>query len=58
MASITEPSEDNRSHAINYSYDGRGVRLIRSEGTSGTATPFANRYYVYSPELQLLAVLR
>jgi len=56
MASITEPSEDNRSHTINYSYDGRGVRLIRSEGTSGTTTPFANRYYVYSPELQLLAV--
>jgi RHS repeat-associated protein len=56
MSSITEPSEDNRSHTVNYAYDGRGVRVTRSEGTSGYATPFANRYYVYSPELQLLAV--
>jgi len=56
MSSITEPSEDNRAHTVNYAYDGRGVRVTRSEGTSGYATPFANRYYVYSPELQLLAV--
>lgn len=56
MASIAEPSEDNRPHTINYTYDGRGVRLIRSEGTTGYAAPFASRYYVYSPELQLLAI--
>ena len=56
MSSITEPSEDGQTHTINYSYDGRGVRLIRSEGTTGTGTPYANRYYVYSPELQLLSV--
>jgi len=56
MSSITEPSEDDRSHTVTYTYDGRGVRLIRSEGTTGYATPFANRYYVYSPELHLTAV--
>ena len=56
MTSITEPSEDDRSHTINYTYDGRGVRLIRSEGTTGYATPFANRYYVYTPDMHLLAV--
>jgi len=55
MSSITEPSEDSLSHTINYGYDGRGVRVLRSEGTSGY-TPFANRYYVYSPELLLLAM--
>jgi RHS repeat-associated protein len=56
MSSITEPSEDNRSHTITYGYDGRGIRLVRSEGMTNDATPFATRYYVYSPELQLLAV--
>lgn len=56
MSSITEPSEDDRSHTVTYTYDGRGVRLIRSEGTTGYTTPFANRYYVYSPELQLISV--
>jgi len=56
MTSIAEPSEDGKPHTINYGYDGRGVRVIRSEGTSGYAAPFASRYYVYSPELQLLAI--
>src|SRR3954447_5529537 len=56
MSSIAEPSEDGLAHTINYSYDGRGVRMIRSEGTTGYPTPYASRYYVYSPELQLLAV--
>ena len=56
MSSVTEPSEDNRSHTISYGYDGRGVRLIRSEGMTNDAAPFASRYYVYTPELQLLAV--
>jgi len=56
MTSINEPSEEGTPHTVNYTYDGRGVRTIRSEGTTGYATPFANRYYVYSPELQLLAM--
>ncbi|HMJ87590.1 MAG TPA: RHS repeat-associated core domain-containing protein [Vicinamibacterales bacterium] len=55
MSSIAEDSEDNRPHTVSYGYDGRGVRVVRSEGTTGTGTPFANRYYVYSPELNLLA---
>ena len=56
LSSITEPSEDNHAHTVSYGYDGRGVRLTRSEGTSGYATPYATRYYVYSPELQLLSM--
>jgi len=56
MSSITEPSEDGHSHTIRYTYDGRDVRLIRSEGTAGYPAPFANRYFVYGPELQLLSV--
>jgi len=56
MTSIAEPSEDGKPHTINYGYDGRGVRVIRSEGTFGYTAPFVTRYYVYSPELQLLAV--
>lgn len=55
-SSIAEPSEDGYVHMVTYTYDGRGVRVIRSEGTSGYATPFANRYYIYSPELHLLSV--
>ncbi|HJW96222.1 MAG TPA: RHS repeat-associated core domain-containing protein, partial [Thermoanaerobaculia bacterium] len=56
MSSITEPSEDNRSHTISYGYDGRGVRVIRWEGMTNDPVPFATRHYVYTPELQLLAV--
>ena len=55
MSSIAEDSEDNRPHTVSYGYDGRGVRVVRSEGNTGTGTQFANRYYVYSPELNLLA---
>jgi RHS repeat-associated protein len=56
MSSIAEDSEDDRPHTVSYGYDGRGVRVVRSEGTTGTGTPFASRYYVYSPELNLLAM--
>jgi len=56
LSSIAEDAEDNRPHTVSYGYDGRGVRVVRSEGTTGTGTPFANRYYVYSPELNLLAM--
>ncbi|HEY4642996.1 MAG TPA: RHS repeat-associated core domain-containing protein [Thermoanaerobaculia bacterium] len=56
MSSISEPSEDNRSHTITYGYDGRGVRVIRSEGLTNDPAPFATRHYTYSPELQLLSV--
>jgi len=55
LSSIAEDSEDNRPHTVSYGYDGRGVRVVRSEGNTGTGTQFANRYYVYSPELNLLA---
>jgi len=53
MASVTEWMEGTL-HRIDYSYDGRGIRVKRSEppATGGSS----NRFYVYSPELQLLSV--
>jgi len=52
LASVVEDMEGT-SHRINYGYDGRGIRVRRSEppATGGDST----RYFIYSPELQLLA---
>jgi RHS repeat-associated protein len=56
MNYIAEPSEDGKPHQVTYGYDGRGVRLTRSESTYGYPAPAATRYFAYTPELQLLAV--
>ncbi|MGH9418426.1 MAG: RHS repeat domain-containing protein, partial [Thermoanaerobaculia bacterium] len=55
LESVTDASEANSNpHRLEYGYDGRGIRLVRSETQSdGTR---ASRYYTYSPELQLLSV--
>jgi RHS repeat-associated protein len=46
----------NDVHRLEYRYDGRGVRVIRSETQSGGAK--ATRYSTYSPEFQLLSVTK
>jgi RHS repeat-associated protein len=56
MSAIQEWSEAGPAHRVEYGYDGRGVRVSRSESPTGGAAAAATRHYVYSPELQLLAV--
>jgi RHS repeat-associated protein len=54
LASVTDNSAEGTPHTISYGYDARGVRVVRSE--SPTASGTSNRYFTYSPELQLLSV--
>jgi RHS repeat-associated protein len=55
MESVTDAAEvPTDVHRIDYKYDGRGIRVIRSETQFGGA--LATRYFTYSPELQLLSV--
>jgi RHS repeat-associated protein len=54
LASVTDNSGEGTPHTISYGYDARGVRVVRSE--SPTASGTSNRYFTYSPELQLLNV--
>jgi RHS repeat-associated protein len=54
LATVTDSSREGTPHTLTYGYDARGVRVSRSE--SPTASGSANRYYFYSPELQLLAI--
>jgi YD repeat-containing protein len=55
LESVQNPGETPSDvHRVEYGYDGRGVRVIRSERQAdGTK---ATRYWFYTPELQLLAV--
>ena len=55
LATVTDNSGDSTpAHQIAYAYDGRGVRVTRTESPvpSGSAT----RRYYYSPELRLLTM--
>lgn len=53
LASVTDDSsEDPVPHRIDYGYDGRGIRVVRSESPTPSGT--ASRYYFYSPELHIL----
>jgi RHS repeat-associated protein len=52
LGAVTDTAGEGAPHQLTYGYDGRGVRVSRTESTGGTP---ATRYYVYSPELQLLA---
>ncbi|MGN6187018.1 MAG: RHS repeat-associated core domain-containing protein [Thermoanaerobaculia bacterium] len=45
---------EGTSHTITYGYDGRGLRVRRSEPPAGGGN--SNRYFLYSPELQLLSI--
>ncbi|HUP60001.1 MAG TPA: RHS repeat-associated core domain-containing protein, partial [Thermoanaerobaculia bacterium] len=60
LASVSDSfnSEDPVPHTVAYSYDGRGVRAIRTEFPTNGPDTSARRYYVYTPELQLLSATR
>lgn len=53
LASVIEPLEE-LTHRIDYAFDGRGVRVKRSEPPAAGGN--SSRYYTYSPELTLLSV--
>lgn len=59
LAEMTDLSEgDDEPHRVRYSYDGRGIRVIRAESPADGAGTTARRYFFYAPELRLLAVTR
>jgi RHS repeat-associated protein len=54
LATVTDNSGDGTPHTLSYGYDARGVRVTRSESPTSAGT--ANRYFIYSPELQLVSI--
>ena len=57
VTDVSEP-ENLFVHSLTYEYDGRGVRATRAESSSNGPGTVARRYYVYTPELTLLAASR
>ena len=53
----TDP-EESLPHSLHYGYDGRGVRVERTETPSNGPATSAHRFYLYTPELRLLAGTR
>lgn len=45
-------------HKLDYTYDGRGIRVARAESPANGPNTTARRFSLYTPELQLLAVTR
>jgi RHS repeat-associated protein len=60
LAQVTDSTEpgDPLQHIITYTYDGRGLRVIRTESPAAGPNTAARRFSIYSPELQLFAVTR
>jgi RHS repeat-associated protein len=58
LASVQDSWEISSAHKILYAYDGRGVRVQKSETPTGYTTSMATRDYIYAPELHLLSVSR
>lgn len=60
LLQVTDDAEpdDPLRHVVEYAYDGRGVRVMRSESPASEGSGAARRYFVYSPELRLLSVTR
>lgn len=57
MAKIEDWPEDSLSpHLIEFAYDGRGVRVAETESPADGFDTSSSRYFIYSPELQLLAI--
>ncbi|MCU1349856.1 MAG: repeat protein [Acidobacteria bacterium] len=56
LTTVQDGWEMTQSHRLDYGYDGRGVRVSSAEQPAAESGGTANRFYVYSPELQLLAV--
>jgi hypothetical protein len=53
MTTVTDTSAEGPAHQISYGYDYRGVRISRTETPTDAGS--ANRYFFYTPELQLLS---
>jgi RHS repeat-associated protein len=60
LAEVIDPGEpgDPLQHKITYTYDGRGIRVARTESPSDGPNTSARRFSIYTPELQLMAVTR
>lgn len=60
LAQVTDRGdpEEPLVHTLTYSYDGRGVRVIRTEAPTDGPGTSARRYFLYTPELSLLSVTR
>jgi RHS repeat-associated protein len=60
LAEITDSGEPGEplQHKLTYTYDGRGIRVIRAESPADGPNTTARRFSIYTPELQLLAVTR
>jgi hypothetical protein len=58
LASVQDSWEISSAHKILYAYDGRGVRVQKSETPTGYTASTATRDYIYAPELHLLSVSR
>jgi RHS repeat-associated protein len=60
LATVTDPGEPGEplQHKLTYTYDGRGIRVIRAESPADGPNTTARRFSIYTPELQLLAVTR
>jgi hypothetical protein len=58
LQEVIEPSEpgEQLQRKLLYSYDGRGIRVVRGESPGNSSATVAQRYYFYTPELKHLAV--
>jgi hypothetical protein len=52
MSTVTDTSGEGSAHQLSYGYDYRGLRVSRTETPTDAGS--ANRYFFYTPELQLL----
>jgi RHS repeat-associated protein len=50
--------ETQQTHTLGYGYDGRNVRVERTESPSNGPGTSVHRFFVYTPELSLLAATR
>lgn len=60
LAQATDAGEPGEplQHKIDYTYDGRGIRVARAESPANGPNTTARRFSIYTPELQLMAVTR
>jgi RHS repeat-associated protein len=57
MASVEDWAEDAASaHRLDYTYDGRGIRVSQTETPAYGPFTSATRHFIYTPELKLLTV--
>jgi RHS repeat-associated protein len=58
LQEVVDPGDPGEplQHKLLYSYDGRGLRVVRGETATAGPESVAHRYFLYSPELKLLSV--